>query len=180
MIPEQHPPFDQVQKLYFEANNENSYIETIVAAEAYLREQVITGLTFVYSSDRRVRIGDCNVAAYEIVLFARDNQIVGLPVAVADQELREIEFDIKLNEHPSSEKLRLSISLPDEPVNTIRYDWRDVWCKDETSADTYERVSLRDRVYKPPSESRLVGIYVGSQSFFRVGALYAPKLSQES
>ena len=179
MIPEQHPPFDQVRKLYFETQNDDGCIETIVAAEAYFRDRAIIGLVFVYSSDRRASIGDFSVAARQTVHFARDAQIIGLSVAATEHELVEIEFEIEWNEQPRYEKLRLSIASPDDPANTLGYDWRDVWCRDGTSAESYQRLLARDRVYKPPSESRLVGIYVGCQEFSRVGALYEPKVSQK-
>ena len=160
MIPEQHPPFDQVQKLYFETRNDDGCRETIVAAEACFRDRAIIGLVLVDSSDRRASIGDFNVTARQTVHFARDAQIVGLSVAATEHELR------------------LSIASPDDPANTVGDDWRDVWCRDGTSAESYKRLSARDRVYNPPSESRLVGIYVGCQEFSRVGALYEPKVSQ--
>ncbi|KAJ5257439.1 hypothetical protein N7524_008995 [Penicillium chrysogenum] len=179
MIPEQHPPFDQVRKLYFETQNDDGCRETIVAAEAYFRDRAIIGLVFVYSSDRRASIGDFSVAARQTVHFARDAQIIGLSVAATEHELVEIEFEIEWNEQPRYEKLRLSIASPDDPANTLGYDWRDVWCRDGTSAESYQRLLARDRVYKPPSESRLVGIYVGCQEFSRVGALYEPKVSQK-
>lgn len=54
----------------------------------------------------------------------------------------------------------------------LGYGWRDVWCKYEPSAEKCQRLLARGRVYKPPSESRLVGIYVGCQDLSRVGALY--------
>ena len=179
MIPEQHPPFDQVQKLYFERQNDDGCRETIVAAETYFRDRAIIGLVFVYSSDRKASIGDVNVAARQTVHFARDAQIVGLSVAATAHELMEIEFEIEWNEQPQYEKLRLSIALPDDPPNTVGYDWRDVWCRDGKSAESYQRLLAHDKVYKLPSESRLVGIYVGCREFSRVGALYEPKVSQK-
>ena len=178
MIPEQHPPFDQVQKLYLETQNDDGCRETIVAAEACFRDRAIIGLVLVDSSDRRASIGDFNVTARQTVHFARDAQIVGLSVAATEHELMEMEFEIEWHEQPRYEKLRLSIASPDDPANTVGDDWRDVWCRDGTSAESYKRLSARDRVYNPPSESRLVGIYVGCQEFSRVGALYEPKVSQ--
>ncbi|KAF3015672.1 hypothetical protein E8E15_000412 [Penicillium rubens] len=153
VIPEQHPPFDQVRKLYFETQNDDGCRETIVEAEAYFRDRAIIGLVFVYSSDRRASIGDFNVAARQTVHFARDAQIIGLSVAATEHELVEIEFEIEWNEQPRYEKLRLSIASPDDPANTLGYDWRDVWCRDGTSAESYQRLLARDRVYKPPKLS---------------------------
>lgn len=175
LVPEQHPPFDQVQKLYFETQNDDGCRETIVAAEAYFRDRAIIGLVFFYSSDRRASIGDTNVAARQTVHFARDARIIGLSVAATEHDLMEIEFEIEWNEQPRYKKLRLSIASPDDPANTVGYDWRDVWCRDGTPAESYQRLLARDMVFKPPSESRLVGTYVGCQ----VGALYEPKVSQK-
>lgn len=179
MVPEQHPPFDQVQKLYFETQSDDGCRETMVTAEAYFRDRTIVGLVFVYSSGRRASIGDFDVATRQTVRFSQDAQIVGLSVAATEHELMEIEFEIEWNEQPRYEKIRLSIASPDDPANTAGHDWRDVWCRDAMSAESYQRLLARDRVYKPPRESRLVGIYVGCQEISRVGALYEPKVSQE-
>lgn len=179
MVPEQHPPFDQVQRLYFERQNDHGCSETIVAAEAYFRDRAIVGLDFVYSSDRRASIGDSNVATTrQTVSFARDARIIGLSVAATEHELMEIAFELEWNGQARDEQVRLCIASPDDPANTVGYDWRDVWCRDGPSAERYQQLLARDRVYKPPSESRLVGIYVGCQEFSRVGALYGPNGSQ--
>lgn len=81
-VPEQHPPFDQVQKLYFERQNDNGRKETIVTATAYFHDQVIIGLVLVYTSGKKASIDDLDVdvAARQTVHFARDAQIVGLSV----------------------------------------------------------------------------------------------------
>lgn len=79
---------------------------------------------------------------------------------------------------PRHEDLAISTLLPspsaspDDPANTAVYDWRDVWCRFKSSAKTYQRLMARDRVYAPPRESRLVGIYMGCHEFSCVGALY--------
>ncbi|ODM15381.1 hypothetical protein SI65_09322 [Aspergillus cristatus] len=177
LVPEQEPPFDQVQKLYFETHKDDGCNETIVTAEAYFRHRAIIGLVFIYTSGKRLSVGDLDVdAARQTVHFPLDAWIVGLSVAVTEErEPLEIEFEVERNEQPRYQKLRLPINSPNGPADTVGYDWRDVWCKHETSAESYERLLARGRVYRLPSESRLVGIYVGCQRLSRFGALYEPK-----
>lgn len=57
LVPQMDPPFDLVQKLYFETQNSNGDIETIVTARAYFLERAIVGLEFIYTSGSRARIG---------------------------------------------------------------------------------------------------------------------------
>lgn len=107
----------------------------------------------------------------------------------------EIEFEVEAERNNNEQQLRydnkklrlssINNSPNDGPVNananTVGYDWRDIRCKDGTSAATesHQRLLACDRVYKPQSESRLVGIYVGCQEFSRVEALYEHEVSQQ-
>lgn len=79
-VPEQQRPFDQVQKLYSERQNDGGCRETIVTATAYFQDQVIIGLVLVYTSGKIARIGDLDVdaAARQTVHIAQDAQVVGL------------------------------------------------------------------------------------------------------
>ncbi|KAJ5833106.1 hypothetical protein N7474_001417 [Penicillium riverlandense] len=172
LVPEHPPPFDQVRKLYFATQNDDGHRDTIVTAEAYFRDRAIIGLVFVYTSAAKASLGDFDTNARQTVRFPLDAQIVGFSVATKKRDLVEIEFEVERSEQPLYKKLRLSINY------TVGYDRRDVWCKDEASAESHQRLLAGDRVYEPPSESKLVGIYVGCQEFFRVGALYESEVSQ--
>lgn len=112
LVPEQNPPFDQVQKLYFETQNDNGCRETIVTAEAYFRDRAIIGLDFVYTSGKKASIGDFNVAARQTVHFARDARIIGLSVAVTEHDFMEIEFEVEWNEQPASVQKSLDSPSP--------------------------------------------------------------------
>lgn len=69
---------------------------------------------------------------------------------------------------------------PNDLAHTVGYNRREVWCKDDdASAESCQRLLEFDRVYKPPSGWRLVGVYMRCQEFYRVGALYEPDVSQE-
>ncbi|KAJ5412979.1 hypothetical protein N7465_005284 [Penicillium sp. CMV-2018d] len=179
LVREEVPPFDQVRKLYFEKQDDDGCRETIITAEAYFKDRAIVGLAFVYTSGRIASTGELDTEARQIVHFTLDARIVGLSVVATDHKLMEIEFEVERNEQRRYEKLRLSAALPNDLAHTIGYNRREVWCKDDTSAESCQRASEWDRVYKPPSGSRLIGIYMRCQEFYRVGALYEPYVSQE-
>lgn len=178
LVPELQPPFDQVQKLRFE-QSATGCSEAVVAVEACFRDAAIIGLCFVYASGARTCVGDVDTDARETVRFARDARVIGLSVAVSEGELVEIEFEVERDEPVRYGRLRLARDPPSGPVSPGFGDSsRKVWCKDAATVDSYQRVSMRESVYRPPSESRLVGIYVGCQEFSRVGALYEPEVSR--
>lgn len=165
LVPEQVPPFDQVRKLYFERQNYHGGRQTIITAEAYFKDQAIVGVVIVYTSGRTAITGELDTEARQTVHFALDARIVGLSVVATEHKLMEIEFEVERNEQPRYEKLRLSASLPHDLSGTVDYNWREVWCKDDASAESCQRVLERDRVYQPPNGSRLVGIYMRCQEF---------------
>ncbi|KAJ5619620.1 hypothetical protein N7510_003604 [Penicillium lagena] len=172
LVPEHPPPFDQVRKLYFATQNDDGCRDTIATAEAFFRDRAIIGLVFVYTSAAKASLGDFDTNARQTIRFPRDARVVGFSVATKKRDIVELEFEVERNEQPQYKKLRLSINY------TVGYDRRDVWCKDGSSGESNQRLLAGDRVYKPPSDSTLVGIYVGCQEFFRVGALYEPEVSQ--
>ena len=202
-VPKPEPPFDLVRKLYFEAQRNDDGTngcgrETITTAEAYFRDRAIIGLVFVYTSGRRASIGDFSnfdfdthtytINTRQNVHFAPDTRIVGLSTAASHPDLLELEFEVveqnRYNEQQQSQyttnkKLKLSsINSPHDGHGNIGCDWRDIWCKDGPSAEIQQqqRLSINDRVYKPPGESaKLVGTYVGCQDFSCIGAIYEPE-----
>ncbi|CRG87696.1 hypothetical protein PISL3812_04716 [Talaromyces islandicus] len=108
LVPEMDPPFDLVQKVYFETQNSNGDVETITAAKAYLRDQATVGLEFVYTSSSRAKIGDFDTDTHQTVHFAPNTRIVGFSTTtteVEEEELRQIE--LRLNEMISLNKTDL-------------------------------------------------------------------------
>lgn len=89
-----------------------------------------------------------------------------------DHSLMEIGFEVGQDE-PRYKTLGLPTTSPADGDPCDGYDWRDVWCRDGSSAD-YHSLAGGGSVYDPPSESRFVGIYVGCQDFCDVGAVYGP------
>ncbi|KAJ5783027.1 hypothetical protein N7457_004801 [Penicillium paradoxum] len=178
LVPDNGPPFDQVRKLYFEKQNADSCTEIITTAEAYFRDQAIVGIVFVYSSGRTASTGELDTNTRQTVHFALGVRIVGLMIVIATSEdkLMEIVLEIEQTGQPQYEKLRLSINPPDGLSGPVEYGWREFWCKDDASAEDYQPRLMNDRVYKPPSRSRLVGMYMRCQEFHRIGAVYEPEI----
>ena len=71
----------------------------------------------------------------------------------------EIELKVEQNKQPRCVKLRLSANLPHDFAGTVDYNRRDVWYKDDASAESLQRVFEYDIVYNSPNGSRLIGIY---------------------
>lgn len=55
-------------------------------------------------------------------------------------------FEVERNEQARYEKFRLSATLPNELAHTVGYNRREVWCKDDASAESCQRVLESDRV----------------------------------
>ncbi|CAG8920000.1 unnamed protein product [Penicillium salamii] len=180
-VPERAPPFDQIQRLYFTRyNGDDDDWETVVAAEAFFRDQAITGIVFIYPSGKRAKIGRLDdTILCQTVHFPSDSRVVGVWITHTDCEMRNIEFALE-----SKEQSALStVSLPSEPLpesditvpgETLR---RKVWYQPGTPAESYHLHSTTmayDEIYPPPSRSRLVGISLNCQdtSCARPGALY--------
>ncbi|PYH94556.1 hypothetical protein BO71DRAFT_419279 [Aspergillus ellipticus CBS 707.79] len=178
LVPEQEPPFDQVRKLDFEILNVDGCREPLVTVEAYFGDRSFIGVVFVYASGARAGIGEFDTETRQVVHLPRDTRIVGLSAAATEHDLTEIEFEFEQNEQPQCQKLGLSVSSPHDLDSPLAYGWRDRWRKDRTSAESSQLLSTYRRVYRPPTESRPVGIYVGCRYFSHFGALYGPHISQ--
>lgn len=72
--------------------------------------------------------------------------VVGLSAAATKRELMMIEFEVERNNEQSQyyEKLKFSANTPHGSTNDAKYDWQDVWCKDEASARNCQRFSERE------------------------------------
>lgn len=178
-VPERPPPSDRIQKLYFTRySSENGDRETVVATEAFFRDQAITGIIFIYPSGKRAKIGGFDDAAFhQTVHFPPDSRVVGISVTDTEYEIRNIEFELELNGEPALARFSLPLQpLPGSgdtlPGETL---WRRVWYQPATSAESYHlhsTPSAYDEIHTPPSRSRLVGISLDCQDTLRAGALY--------
>ncbi|PYH74879.1 F-box protein [Aspergillus vadensis CBS 113365] len=177
LVPEVSPPFDLVRKLYFETRNDSTCPERVVTIEAYFRGRAIIGLLFVYNSGVMASTGDLNTDSCQAVHIARDDIIVGMSATVAGSELVEIDFEVEHNASPKCQRLSLALESPYTPETAMDYGWRDVWCKDKAAVECTTRQGGSDKVYAAPSNSRLMGIYIGCQRFSSVGAIYEPDIS---
>lgn len=174
LVPELVPPFDQVQKIFFEAGNDHDRRDRIVTAEALFRGRAIVGLGFVYKSGIKATVGEMDSVTRQTVQFAPDDQIVGLSIWAIGHNLMEIEFEVEQDKQSRDKKLKLFNNSPDDSACHSGLQRRDIWCKDVASAESYQQPLGWGKAYKPPSESRLIGIYVGCQWLHPVGALYEP------
>lgn len=176
--PEIGAPFDQVQTLYFESQDDDGCKDTIITAEACFQGWAIVGLSFVYISGRRASVGNLDYEVRQRVRFAPDTRIVGLHVAATKQELLEVGFEVENNQQSQSQQLKLSLDPPRETVDTASDEERHVWRRYEPSVGSLEQLSGLRTLHHHADESRLIGIYVSCQNFARVGAVYEPWVAQ--
>ncbi|KAL4915381.1 hypothetical protein BDW62DRAFT_125057 [Aspergillus aurantiobrunneus] len=175
LLPDQYPPFNEVQKLYFEPIESDCSRGRLVTAKAYFKDTALLGLVFIYASGTTARIGDVETVPdhHQTVHFVENSQIVGMLVGVREGHIRYLKFQINMrdrhNENHTSSYLDIISPLK---TNTAKYDSRSAWCKDELTARTFPRVSVNDCVYAPPRMTRLSGLYVRSQGFSCLGGLY--------
>ena len=185
MVPELHPPFDQVQKLFFVTSDNNGSLQTAVAVKAFFRDSEIVGIAFIYHSGWIARVGDKENTSQQTFAFPRGARVVGLSVTVKGQRMREIDLEMEvemgLNVQPVSQSLKVSAgSSHDGVTDTFTgHNWRDVWCKDAITAEGHEKPGGVDKVFKPPLNSKLVGISVGCLQFCSVGAVYEPDVQHD-
>ncbi|KAL4757301.1 F-box protein [Aspergillus foveolatus] len=192
LLPEQYPPFDDVQKLYFENVLTGCSPDLLVTAEACYKGTAILGLIFTYSSGARATIGDVVVVpdARQTMHFPPDTEFVGMSVRVRRRNVLVLQFELKTkrksesNDHPTpnapTEFKTLCFQRDDQPGTDKHCDDREIrdrrstWCKNTLSAETFTRKRVSDDVYAPPDGTRLVGLYVRCQHFEHLGALYEP------
>ncbi|KAL4739072.1 hypothetical protein BDV11DRAFT_215546 [Aspergillus similis] len=192
LLPEQYPPFDEVQKLYFENVLTGCSPDPLVTAEACFKGAAILGLIFTYSSGARATIGDVVVVpdSRQTVHFPPNAEFVAMSMRVRGRHILALQFELKIkpkpkhNERPTpdvpTEFTTLCFQRDDLPRTEehcddleIR-DRRSTWCKNTLSAETFNRERVSDDVYAPPAGTRLVGLYVRCQHFEYLGALYEP------
>ncbi|KAL4812917.1 hypothetical protein BDW67DRAFT_188152 [Aspergillus spinulosporus] len=192
LLPEQYPPFDDVQKLYFENISTGCSPDRLVMAEACFKGSAMLGLIFTYSSGARATIGDVMVVpdTRQTMHFPPDSEVVGMSVRARGRHILALQFELKNNPkskpnaHPMPETpvefktfCFQRDDLPGTEENCDDHEKRDrrsTWCKNTLSAETFTRKRVSDDVYAPPAGTRLVGLFVRCQHFEYLGALYEP------
>ncbi|KAL6234049.1 hypothetical protein BDW75DRAFT_251655 [Aspergillus navahoensis] len=192
LLPEQYPPFDEVQKLYFENVLAGCSPDRLVTAEACFRGTAILGLIFTYASGATAVIGDVMVVpdTRQTIQFPPNAEFVGMSVRVRGRHSRALQFELKAmpklktNEHPTPDAptefktlcfQRKDLAAADEHGTENRTGDRwSTWCKDTLSAETFTRKRVSDDVYPPPAGTKLAGLYVRCQHLGFLGALYEP------
>ncbi|KAL4746362.1 hypothetical protein BDW72DRAFT_197767 [Aspergillus terricola var. indicus] len=192
LLPEQYPPFDDVQNLYFENAPTGCSPDRLVTAEACFKGTAIVGLIFTYASGARASIGDAVVVpdTRQTMHFPPDSEFVGMSVRSRGRHMLALQFELKTkakskpNEHSTpdatTEFMTLCFQRDDLPSTDEHCDdheikdRRSTWCKNTLSAETFTRKRVSDDVYAPPAGTRLVGLYVRCQHFEYIGALYEP------
>ncbi|KAL4993288.1 hypothetical protein BDV10DRAFT_199823 [Aspergillus recurvatus] len=192
LLPEQYPPFDEVQMLYFENVLTGCSPDRLVTAEACFKGTAILGLIFTYASGATVMIGDVVVLpdARQTMHFPSNAEFVGMSVRVGGRHILTLQFELEIkprlrpNVHPApygpTDFKTLCFQRDDLPAaeepgheNRTKDRWT-TWCKDKLSAETFTRKRVSDDVYPPPADTRFVGLYVRCQHFELLGALYEP------
>ncbi|KAL2839464.1 hypothetical protein BJX68DRAFT_258873 [Aspergillus pseudodeflectus] len=155
------PPYDQIQKIYFDRASANGNRENVLAVEAYFRDCVIIGLEFVYTSGRKAKTGIFETDTHRTYRFPPDARIIRTSATTVKEQLTELQFEIERETDPSPvRRLVGSIKSSDDPigdVNPLRDVWREVWCPREM----------------------LVGMSVSCTYFSKVGAVYEPEGEQQ-
>lgn len=90
LLPNQYPPFDAVQKLYFQQIADDGSRDRIVKAKAYFLETALVGLKFIYESGSKVQIGDTkDIPDHRVkVHFVKNARVVGMLVGIRDDHIR--------------------------------------------------------------------------------------------
>lgn len=90
LLPNQYPPFDAVQRLYFQQIAGDGSRDPVVAAKGYFLETALVGLKFVYASGSKAQIGDTTDAPDHRVKvrFVKQGRVVGMLVGIRDNHIR--------------------------------------------------------------------------------------------
>ncbi|KAL4778402.1 hypothetical protein BJX76DRAFT_362764 [Aspergillus varians] len=181
LLPAKYPPLDQVQKLYFDSIRQHTgHRDPVVTAKAFIRDTALLGLVFMYMSGATARIGEVGTVSdiVEIVHFAQNARVVGMSTGVKDGHIRFLKFELEARRLATLERehktVELGVPPPDKHREPPKYDWQNVWYKDEESARGFRRQWTRDNAYAAPVGMSLAGLYVGCQDFSSLGGLYEP------
>ncbi|KAJ5720626.1 uncharacterized protein N7483_008560 [Penicillium malachiteum] len=66
LVPEQStPPYDQLRRLYFMQTNSDGTVETTNSIKAFIRDQAIIGIVFVYQSGKIAKLGEFDTGTFQ-------------------------------------------------------------------------------------------------------------------
>ncbi|GLA15494.1 hypothetical protein AnigIFM62618_002035 [Aspergillus niger] len=176
LMPTLSPPYDRVRKLYFKRQGGSSRGRKIVKAEACIYGDEISGLRFTYQSRNQAAVGDTRSGmTRQVVEFSNTDIIMGLSVKTSGTALLEIQFEV---ERDGTQRC-LSLGIPNDQRSQCdrHLYWGDIPANVETASDISEQEPM-DKIYKPPKDSKLIGIYVDCDCISEIGAIYEPERSQ--
>ncbi|RDW67299.1 F-box protein [Aspergillus mulundensis] len=187
-----YPPYDEVQKLYFQRPCNDGSKDQVVCAEARFNQGALLGLTFTYKSGAKAQIGDSDIVpggSRQMLDFPEHGRVVGMDVGVREGDIHYLQFEIEANPHEHTRtasevniavryqtlSVRITPSAEQDgpDLQNQHFDWRGTWCKDEAQARRCTARPGKHFVYAPPSpRSKMLGLYVGCQDLSSVGAVY--------
>ncbi|GKZ95479.1 hypothetical protein AnigIFM59636_009486 [Aspergillus niger] len=176
LMPTLSPPYDRVRKLYFKRQDGSSRGRKIVKAEACIHGDEISGLRFTYQSRNQAAVGDTRSGmTRQVVEFSNTDIIMGLSVKTSGTALLKIQFEV---ERDGTQRC-LSLGIPNDQRSQCdrHLYWGDIPANVETAGDIFEQEPI-DKIYKPPKDSKLIGIYVDCDCISEIGAIYEPERSQ--
>ncbi|KAJ5700945.1 hypothetical protein N7493_011991 [Penicillium malachiteum] len=173
------PPHDLVQRLYFMRANSDGSSDTINTIKAFIRDQGIIGIVFICRSGKIAKIGEVETDPFQKIDLPLDAQVVGLStnVNVNESRLAGIEFELQSNGQPMTSKLCLPTDYSHDPV--VDGSKPRVWCKNDTSTESYKSYMPFYHISKPLKNSTHVGVYFACQDMTDIGAIYQPDGSVE-
>ncbi|KAJ5627219.1 hypothetical protein N7528_004646 [Penicillium herquei] len=178
LVPEQgYPPYDQIRRLYFMRANSDGSSDTINSIKAFIQDQAIIGIVYVYRSGKTAKLGEVNTNTSQRIEIPLDSQVVGLSIVVDESRLRKIEIELQSSGQPMTSKLCLPSDSPHYPVEEIVR--QQIWCRDGSSTESYKSHLPSNHIFKPPKNSTLVGVYFGCHDITDIGAIYQPDGSVE-
>lgn len=94
-IPEQHVPFDQVLKLFFQPTLGNGRRDRLMSIVGHFRHEAIVGITFIYQSKLTKVVGETTVADFQRAIdFSCSGLVTRFSVTVKNSSVSEIEVCI--------------------------------------------------------------------------------------
>ncbi|GKZ30976.1 hypothetical protein AbraIFM66950_010801 [Aspergillus brasiliensis] len=165
-------PYEGVNKLYFARPYGGTWKKKLRWVEVYYDGVEIVGLRFIYKSNDRATIGNKFSGTLDRIFhFPEYDKITGFSVKAAGSALMQLELEIKRG------RSYRYLSLGQESHPRYTYDRHCYWGENpahfQTSTNPY-RQPLMEKVYKPPKNSRLTGIYVDYHWISLIGAIYEP------
>jgi hypothetical protein len=111
LVPSQGPPFDQVQKLFFDEILQDGSRDRITSIVAHFEREIITGLAFIYRSNQRRTVGNTTTNDHQTVHVLEGGQIVRFSVAIRESAVAGLEVRFHILHTQSSYYLSLLFSF---------------------------------------------------------------------